>query len=246
VRALAAKGVKVAVVDVQPLSGDAEKNPNIKYFACDIADPSAVASTADAIRASWGPPSILVNNAGIAKTHGILDTSNEFLHKLFGVNVFGHWSTVKAFLPDMIKQKKGHVVTVASMASYSTVNGIVDYCATKAAILAFHEGLNSELRNIHHAPSILTTSVHPSYVATALTERWGTSLASHHAHGLVPVTVADAIVAQILSCKGGQLVLPSSGKWVTSMAGWPNWMQEAIRDKASKTMFDREGKLVGT
>lgn len=56
------------------------------------------------------------------------------------MNVISNFYTVKAFLPDMVKNNKGHVVTVASLASYISVAGIVDYCATKAAVLSFHEG----------------------------------------------------------------------------------------------------------
>jgi len=41
----------------------------------------------------------------------------------------------------MLKQNKGHIVTVASTASYSGVAGVADYTATKAAVLSFHEGM---------------------------------------------------------------------------------------------------------
>jgi all-trans-retinol dehydrogenase (NAD+) len=40
----------------------------------------------------------------------------------------------------MLRHNKGHVVTVASTASFVGVAGLADYCATKAAILSFHEG----------------------------------------------------------------------------------------------------------
>jgi len=117
-------------------------NPDasIKLFSCDITDPAAVRSAAEQIKSTMGPPSILVNNAGIASAHSILDTSDDFLKKIFDVNVLSNFTTVKAFLPDMIAKNKGHVVTVASLASYVTVAGIVDYCSTKAAVLSFHEG----------------------------------------------------------------------------------------------------------
>jgi short-subunit dehydrogenase len=43
----------------------------------------------------------------------------------------------------MIEQNKGHVVTVASMASYLATCNLVDYCCTKAGVLALHQGMNS-------------------------------------------------------------------------------------------------------
>jgi short-subunit dehydrogenase len=64
---------------------------------------------------------------------------------------------VREFLPAMIKKNHGHVVTIASMASFVTVAQMVDYCCTKSSALAFHEGLHSELRSRYHAPNVRTT-----------------------------------------------------------------------------------------
>lgn len=163
VKRLINKGVTVAILDVQQLPPDLQgctiptwsaregaqltfcTDAHIRFYACDITDPDAVSSTAAKIRKELGSPSILINNAGILSAHTILATSHEYLRKIFDVNVLSNWTTVKAFLPDMIAQNKGHIVTVASAASYVSVAGMADYCATKGAVLAFHEGN-------HHLP----------------------------------------------------------------------------------------------
>lgn len=134
------KGVKVAILDIQQLPPALQGYASIRFFACDISDPDAVASTAEKVRSTMGSPSILVNNAGISHPHTILKTSPEYLRKIFDVNLLSNWYTIQAFLPDMIEKNKGHVVTVASLASYLSVGGMVDYCATKAAVLCLHEG----------------------------------------------------------------------------------------------------------
>jgi all-trans-retinol dehydrogenase (NAD+) len=113
---------------------------NIKFFACDVTNPSAVYSTAEQIKSTIGTPSILINNAGILNSHTILNTSDEYLRKIFDVNVLSNWYTTKAFLPDMLRENKGHVVTVASVASFLGVAGLADYTASKGAALSFHEG----------------------------------------------------------------------------------------------------------
>lgn len=56
------------------------------------------------------------------------------------VNLLSHWYTVQAFLPSMVESNKGHIIAIASAASFLGVGGLVDYSATKAAVLAFHEG----------------------------------------------------------------------------------------------------------
>lgn len=121
---------------------------SVSYYKCDITSSSAVSETAAAIRTDVGTPSILINNAGIATAHTILDTSEEFLEKLFRVNLLSHWITIKEFLPAMLDAKKGHIVSIASMASYFSCCGLVDYAATKAGVLTLHEGTSSEIFDV--------------------------------------------------------------------------------------------------
>ena len=80
----------------------------------------------------------------------------------------------------MVKADKGHILTLASIASYITVPLNADYAASKAAVLAFHEGklgsldeeanclmlfqaLTSSLRNFYKAPNVHCTSIHPNW-----------------------------------------------------------------------------------
>ncbi|KAK7178016.1 short-chain dehydrogenase reductase [Paraphaeosphaeria sporulosa] len=101
VKRLILKGVKVAILDIQQLPPALQVYASIRFFVCDIADPEAVASTAEKVRATMGSPSILVNNPGITHPHTILKTSPEFLRKIFDVNLLSNWYTIQAFLPDI-------------------------------------------------------------------------------------------------------------------------------------------------
>jgi short-subunit dehydrogenase len=65
---------------------------------------------------------------------------------MFDINLISHWYTCKAFVPDMVKADKGHILTLASIASYITVPLNADYAASKAAVLSFHEGTKCRLR----------------------------------------------------------------------------------------------------
>lgn len=112
--------------------------------------------------------------------------------KTFDVNVLAHFWTLKAFLPGMIEAKKGHIVSVASMAGYGGINKLVDYCASKFAdigkyiffsfffkhqlIFIFNlvnwtgldEALRVELSVRGHSDYIKTTVVCPYYIATGM------------------------------------------------------------------------------
>ena len=100
---------------------------------------------------------MLINNAGVANPFTILDSSEEGFRKVFEVNTIAHFVMAREFLPAMIKKNHGHVVTIASMASFVVIPQSVDYGCTKASALAFHEGLSVELRVRYNAPNVRTT-----------------------------------------------------------------------------------------
>ncbi|KAF1944859.1 dehydrogenase/reductase SDR family member 8 precursor [Clathrospora elynae] len=232
------RGIRVAVLDVQQLPPSLQGYTNIKFFACDITDPSAVYSTAELVEAALGPPTILINNAGILASHTILSTPDEYLRKIFDVNVLSNWYTVKAFLPEMLRNNKGHVVTVASMASFIAIAGLADYTASKAAILSFHEALNQELKHHYNSPNILTTSIHPSWVRTPLLAPVEQVLKERGSAIIEPTLVADMIVERITSCSGGQVILSSSHSKFSLLRGLPNWVQESVRSDLSKAIYN--------
>jgi all-trans-retinol dehydrogenase (NAD+) len=177
-----------------------------------------------------GSPSILINNAGIGNAWNILDIPYERLQSMFNINVLSHWSTVQEFLPDMLAKKKGHIMSVASLASFVTVAGAVDYSCAKAAVLAFHEGLTLELKHRYNCPEILTTIIHPNWTKSAITSHSAIAggLKSMGAQLLEAEDVADTMVNQILAVKSGQIVLGPAV--VSRFRAMPTWIQELIRD----------------
>jgi hypothetical protein len=116
---LAAHGVNVMALDIgDSLPKEMQSNKKIHYYKCDVTSAEAVNATADAIRAEHGNPSILINNAGIAISGTILEQTPDKVRRVFDVNTISHYFTVNAFLPAMISKHKGHIVTIASMASF--------------------------------------------------------------------------------------------------------------------------------
>ncbi|KAL2211139.1 NAD(P)-binding protein [Sarocladium strictum] len=233
---LAKLGVKVAILDVMELPAALEQNPLIRFYKCDITSFDSVAKAADAIREDFGHPSILINNAGIANADPlpILDDSEAFLKKVFAVNCVGLWATTKQFLPHMISENKGHVVTLSSIAAFTTFPAGVGYSASKAAALSFHEGLTCELKHMYKAPNVMTTVFHPNFVRTPLLGRMIEGLEKAGVRLMEPDTVAKAIVAQIVSKKGAQVFVPPPSSVVSGIRGWSTWLQEIVRDGSGK------------
>lgn len=229
------KGVRVAILDVMPLPPDLEGERCITYWKCDITSAAAVAETAAAIRKTLGHPSILVNNAGIATPHSIVETPHGYLQKIVGVNLMALWITTKEFLPNMIIKNKGHIVTIASLASFTGMPLVADYAATKAGALSFHESLVSEIKTVYKSPGILATVVHPFYVNTNMTAQIGASLERQTGGMMKPEAISTPVVKQIFSRRGGQLIVPGRFSFLTAVRGWPNWVQEIIKDNLPKT-----------
>ncbi|RSL93804.1 hypothetical protein CDV31_014567 [Fusarium ambrosium] len=237
VLALVRKGVRVAILDVADLPPDLAQIDTVFHWKCDISSPSAVASAADSIRETIGHPSILINNASMANRSSILDLAPEKASKLFGVNLMALWYTVKAFLPNMILENKGHVVTIASMSSYISLPTAVDYAASKAGALAFHEGLACEIKHLHKAPGVLTTVAHPMWVDTNMTKDRQEAIERGGGNKMMkPEDVAQVVADQIFSRRGAQLIIPPKVTWLSGVKGFPNWLQESIRDSIAKTL----------
>jgi all-trans-retinol dehydrogenase (NAD+) len=91
------------------------------------------------------------------------------LKQMFDINLLSHWSAVQEFLPGMLAKKKGHMMSVASLASFVSLAVAVDYSTTKAALMAFHEGLTQELKHRYKCPQIQTSIIHPNWTRSAIT-----------------------------------------------------------------------------
>lgn len=234
VERLVRRQVTVAILDIQDLPKALDNHPRIRFYKCDITSPESVAAAADAVRRDLGHPTILINNAGITKPMPILKMPQEFLHKIFNVNCLSHWTLVQQFLPRMIQLNKGHVVTVASIASFVALAKGADYSATKAAALSFHESLATELKQFYKADNVLTSVVHPHFVRTPLVADFADALESEGMTLLTPEQVSDGIVDQVFSRRGGQLILPDNMCPISGIRGWPTWLQVMVRDVIGK------------
>ena len=112
------------------------------------------------------------------------------------VNVISHFWITKAFLPDMIKKNKGHLITIASIAGFCGAVQLSDYSASKFACVGFEESLRLELK-MQNLSGIKSTLVAPFYMKTPLLN--GKHIKSPILSVLEPSYVADKIIDGILT-----------------------------------------------
>lgn len=222
----ASRGLNVMALDIRDdhdLPADMKSHPRIHYYKCNVTDREQVAEVAKKIRSEHGDPSILINNAGISSEGPILEQTEEGLRKVFDVNIISHYYTVQEFLPAMTKNKKGHVVTIASMAAFATTPGLVPYSNTKVAAWGFHEGLQQETRVFYNAPEVKFSCVHPSFAATPMVAPFQKQLEAGGARIITAESVADAVVKQVMSGRGKQIILAGNlgaAVWLRSLPLW--------------------------
>ncbi|XP_009953798.1 PREDICTED: estradiol 17-beta-dehydrogenase 11-like isoform X2 [Leptosomus discolor] len=127
------------------------------------------------VKKDIGDVSILVNNAGVITAADLLSTQDHQIERMFEVNILAHFWTTRAFLPTMMKNNYGHIVTVASAAGHFVTSFMVAYCSSKFAAVGFHKALTEELSTLGK-DGIKTTCLCPVFINTGFVKNPSTRL----------------------------------------------------------------------
>jgi NAD(P)-dependent dehydrogenase (short-subunit alcohol dehydrogenase family) len=146
---LADRGAKVAIFDVNEagLAETAAHRDNIQSFVCAISSQADVEAKVAEVASALGPVELLVHAAALMPSHKLVNHSHEAHERLFQINYFGTVYIVQAVLPAMLERGAGRIVSFGSIAGIALVPNMGGYCATKAAVNAYIEVLQNELRN---------------------------------------------------------------------------------------------------
>jgi len=139
-------------------------------YCVDISDRKQVYHTAKLVEREIGNVTILINNAAIVPSETFFApfSNDENCLKTIHVNLLGTMWTCKAFLPKMIENQRGHLVTIASAAGMIGANGLSEYCASKFGCIGFHESIQAELHVAGLSEKVKTTLVNPYYIDTGM------------------------------------------------------------------------------
>jgi NAD(P)-dependent dehydrogenase (short-subunit alcohol dehydrogenase family) len=167
-RELLAAGAKVAALDVTADGLDVLEKASsgrVKGYSCDVTDEQQVgAAFADAAQ-RFGALDGLVNAAGIVVSGPFLDFSYEQWERVFRVNVWGSYVTIKAAVPYMRRKGGGSIVNFSSSGGKLANPFTAPYAASKAAIISLTRSAAGEL-----APDIRVNSVVPGIIDTPMWE----------------------------------------------------------------------------
>lgn len=191
-------GAKVAVTS-RSKAAIIEKiasNGNLLPLAADLADENSVQAAVQQTIAHFGGLDVVVNNSRYGQFGAVEEVNDAEARANFDVNVFGVLNVLRATLPQLRKQRSGHIFNIASIAGITGgFPGFGVYCATKFAVAGLSEGLHADLNGL----GVNVTCVYPGYfrtdfLAAGSPAQPATKIADYQsAHDLVAMHVTGAI-----------------------------------------------------
>ena len=195
-RAVAARNARVGLIarstdDLQEVLGGLGGDG--VAVRADVAERAATIDAINQVEAALGPVDVLVANAGIGAYGPVVDMSYEEIERVVGVNVLGTMYAIRAVLPGMVARRRGHIVTIGSIAGRIGSPFEAVYSATKFAGVGLTEALAVEV-----APyGVGVSLVNPGVVATEFGNARGHPYDRSRPKPISADLVADAVVSAI-------------------------------------------------
>lgn len=218
---LAARGVRVGVTARRGDRLDELVNEVraaggvIESAACDAGDRAATLTAIRGLAEKLGSVDLLVANAGTA--HSTADPLNVTgFEEMVRVNLLGVAYAFESVVESMLARETGHLVAISSMAAYKGLPGSAGYCATKAAVLTYCEGLRIELRG----RGVAVTCVCPGFVHTEMTAG-----KDHPMPFAMDAAAAARRIVRALRRRPKVYNFPRRMMWLMRLVRWlPDWL----------------------
>lgn len=144
------------------------KEMDVQAFAiqADVSSEADVKGMVKEVISQFGSLDILVNNAGITRDNLLMRMKEEEFDQVINTNLKGVFLCTKAVTRQMMKQKSGKIINVASIVGVSGNPGQANYVAAKAGVIGLTKTTAKELAS----RNILVNAVAPGFIATDMTE----------------------------------------------------------------------------
>ncbi|MEV0391662.1 3-oxoacyl-ACP reductase FabG [Polymorphospora rubra] len=169
-RRLAADGFTVAVLDLDEaacadtIAQITRDGGRALAVGADVADDTQVRAAVDRVAAELGPPTVLVNNAGVLRDNLLFKMTEADWDTVLGVHLKGAFLVTRAMQRHMVDQRYGRIVNLSSTSALGN-RGQANYAAAKAGMQGFTKTLAIELGPF----GITANAVAPGFIATEMT-----------------------------------------------------------------------------
>jgi short-subunit dehydrogenase len=148
---------------LEELKGQAPPN-SVEAVSMDVADAPSTLATISKIDQTCGGLDLVVANAGIGDALDVRNPNWQRMERLISVNVTGATATLLGAISGMVSRGHGHLVGISSVAAYRGLPKNAGYCASKAFVSVFLEGLRVDLKR----HGVKVTAILPGFVNTEL------------------------------------------------------------------------------
>jgi len=172
-RDLAAHGASLVVPDYNGEAAEAAADElrgmgvQALPFQADVADAESMDQVVAAAIEAFGGVHILVNNAGITRDNLLLRMSRDQWDAVIRTNLTGVYVATHACLRQMLRQRAGCIVSIASVIGLMGNAGQANYAASKAGIIGFTKSIAKEVAS----RGIRVNAIAPGYIATEMTAK---------------------------------------------------------------------------
>ncbi|MEV3989821.1 glucose 1-dehydrogenase [Streptomyces sp. NPDC049837] len=164
-RRLIALGYRVAALyrgDAKAAAeAEREGGGHLVALRADLARPAEVRAAAARVLERFGPPAVLVNNAGINRDRPFLAMTDQDWDEVLATNLSGPYHLTRALAPAMVEAGRGSIVNIGATTAIRPRPGGANYCAAKAGLLQLTKCLALEL-----APHVRVNALLPGFTDT--------------------------------------------------------------------------------
>jgi short-subunit dehydrogenase len=191
--------------------------------AADVADRDQTLAAIHALAARLGPVDLLIANAGVGCPTLLEPPNTAEVERMLRVNLLGVVYAIEGVLPEMLRRGRGHLAAVSSLAAYKGLPGEAAYCASKAAVNTYLEGLRIQLRG----RGIAVTTICPGFVRTPMT-----AINDFHMPWLMDADEAARRIVQALRRRRKVYNFPWQTSLLMKLTRWvPDWLMARVMRK---------------
>ena len=145
---------------------EAELDGAAAFWPADVSSEAEVAAFVGGARERYGPPTVLVNNAGVNANFDAVEMTEDQWDRFFDIDLKAAWLGAKHALPHMLEAGRGSIVNVSSLHGFVTLEGFFPYAAAKAGLL----GLTRSLALDYGPRGVRVNCVAPGFIRTRLVQ----------------------------------------------------------------------------